>query len=220
MKLKSIKEVRNFKISNEKIRASTGTSSGDTKQRAITGYACVFNQPSKLIAEIDDDSGTLITFYEVIMPNAFDDVLRADNLDVIYCIDHKQSKLIARTKANSLKLAVDKYGLAFEANVPDTSIANDLYENIRVGNYQENSFCFTVAEPDESWEEKEDGLYRYINKVSGLYDVSSVVNPAYNNTSLSLRGKIELKTRYKKLKEVIKVDLDIYDIEIFLAKNK
>jgi hypothetical protein len=35
-----------------------------------------------------------------------------------------------------------------------------------------------------------------------------------------LRGKIELKTRYKKLKEVIKVDLDIYDIEIFLAKNK
>ncbi len=231
MRLKNIKEVRNFTFTNEKItRANILT--GETNQRQINGYASVFNEPSKLIAEIDDD-GTMQMFYEVLKPNAFDDVLRSENLDVIYCIDHDPARLIARSKANTLQLTVDNYGLKFNALLPNTSVAGDLYENIRAKNYTENSFCFTVDPEDEVWEEVDGELYRYINKVSGLYDVSSVVNPAYNGTSLSLRGKNELKKRSEieqsvekteekqeeKPVEQVKNSLDNLELEIFLAKN-
>src|SRR6267154_308964 len=184
MRIKSIKEVRNFTINNDKITRAISLT-GTTNQRAINGYAAVFNEPSKQLCEYDVNSGSLVTFYEVLMPTAFDNVLRSESLDVIYCIDHDPSRLIARSKANTLQLSVDSYGLNFNALLPNTSTATDLYENIRAKNYQENSFCFTVAESGETWQEVDGELYRYINNIGGLYDVASVVNPAYNGTSLS-----------------------------------
>src|SRR5579859_6901029 len=190
MKLKSLKEFRVYQLPKEKI--TRATASGSTDQ-SIIGYAAIFNQPSKLIAEVDD--GQIITFYEIIDPNAFDEVLADPNLDVTYNIDHDNSKLIGRTNSN-LKLSVDSYGLRFECNpIPDTTVARDLYTNIQLGLYFENSFCFTVAEQDEVWEERDGDMYRTINKVSGLYDTATVVNGAYANTTLSLRGKTELKKR-------------------------
>lgn len=237
MRILNIKEFRKYDVAQDKKTRATQNDAGATEPTTITGYAAVFNQPSKLLAELDN--GQVVMFYEVLRPTAFDRVLAEPDLDCIYCVDHstKSNKMISRTKAGTLKLSVDDYGLNFTSNIPNTTMANDLVEHIRQGNLAENSFCFTVDEnsADVEWSEPDqDGIRtRYINYVSGLYDVSTVITPAYNNTSLSLRGleilKQDLANATNKAAEpaTVKVEsapvimvneLDSIDLELLLLK--
>ncbi|MBS1949854.1 MAG: hypothetical protein OJF59_002515 [Cytophagales bacterium] len=241
MRLKHIKESRNFKITdpkyamrtwdggnepnNESLPASGETAVGSSglneNGRQIIAYASVFNQKSKLLADVDG-TGEFVLFYEVISPNAFDEILRLPDLDVIYCIDHNPERLISRTKAGNLQLSTDEYGLKFVSTVPNTSEANDLYENIKVGNLQENSFCFLVSPENESWSDPDENgvMTRTILKVDDLLDVSTVVNPAYNNTSISLRCKLALiESRRTALVKQVEQMNDLIESEIFLLKN-
>src|SRR5258705_2086938 len=79
MRLKNIKETRKFTFQDERKTRASEPVSGST--RNISGYFAVFNLPSKLIAEMDD--GQLRTFYEVLLPESFDDVLASPSLDCI-----------------------------------------------------------------------------------------------------------------------------------------
>ena len=69
--------------------------------KSLSGYAITFGQPSK-------DLGG---FTEVIDKNAFDGV---DLSDVYMVSNHDFSKVLASTKAGTLKLNVDDKGLHFE----------------------------------------------------------------------------------------------------------
>ena len=181
------KEKRFIKLNDENL--CTRALQDEEGNKIIEGYASVFNHRSKLIFE----NGKI--FNEVISRSAFDDVLQNENLDVLLTFQHDTNRPMARLNPskgiNSLQLSVDEKGLKYRAVLPNTSLANDTYELIRSGVLFENSFIFTVKREDETWAKDEQGNnIRTINKVSGLYDVSVVVEGAYSNTDLMIAERL------------------------------
>jgi HK97 family phage prohead protease len=104
---------------------------------------------------------------------------------------------MARYSAGTLKLSVDEKGLYFEFEVPNTTIGNDLYENIRLGNISQCSFKFIVEEDEWKYalDDSEQLDERTITKISQVLDVSPVVYPAYEETSLEARSFQELEQK-------------------------
>lgn len=150
---------------------------GDTGRRLV-GYAVRWDKPSA-------DLGGFVERFE---RGAFSDVLGGD---VAALVDHDMSKLIGRTSAGTLRLAEDEQGLRYEVDpLPDTTIAHDLRENVRLGNIRGSSFAFLVAPGGERVEKERsaDGMIvRTVTKVSRLRDVGPVTFPAYPDSSAALR---------------------------------
>jgi len=207
------KEVRTFNVSDIEVRNDDG-------KNVVVGYGAVFNS----------ESNDLGGFVEYIAPGAFDGRLEDD---VRFLINHDGLPL-ARTTNNTLRLSVDERGLKYEADMPETTLANDLMTLLRNGTISQSSFAFTVEE--DSWENVEGRNIRTINKVSRLYDVSSVTYPAYNEAgSFALRSletwqeeqeKIKLdESLEKELKEVQKEEIDLTnrnltEMRLKVLKNK
>ena len=152
-------------------------------KRYILGYAAVFNKKSKVIYE----GGK--RFVEVVEKGAFDEVLQSSKLNVVANVNHDDNLLLGRTKANTLQLTVDNYGLQYKIEVPETQLGNDIYTNIELGNYDESSFRFASLPKNISYKQKADVLVRYVKKVDVLADISIVTNAAYEGTSTNARSK-------------------------------
>ena len=104
--------------------------------------------------------------------------------------------IVARFSAGTLELKPDDKGLYFKFEAPNTTAGNDLYENIRLGNITQCSFRFIVEE--DSWKYSEDPNEldeRTITKISHVLDVSPVVYPAYEDTTVQARSFEELEKR-------------------------
>jgi hypothetical protein len=73
---------------------------------------------------------------------------------------------------------------------------------VRRGDIDGSSFSFSVADGGDVWEKRQDGIYlRKIKKISGLYDVTITASPAYPETSVGVRNRINGKAKdngYKK----------------------
>ena len=158
------KEVRTFDVQDLELRM-------DGDKPTVVGYGAVFNS----------ESNDLGGFREYIAPGAFDGRLEDD---VRFLINHDANLILARTTNGTLRLSVDEKGLRYEADMPNTSTARDLMELLKNGTISQSSFAFTVEE--DSWEVKDGMNIRTIDKVSQLYDVSSVTYPAYNDASSSV----------------------------------
>lgn len=188
-----------IKIRAEQIEGS------DEKKIYIEGYAAVFNQRSKLIFE----DGKL--FYEIIKPNAFDEVLKSDNLNVKAVVDHDKSKLLARTKSGTLTLSVDEYGLKYNILLPNTNLGEDIAKMVERGDIFESSFKYSTVKGDDRFERDENGdLIHIVERVSGLYDVSLVVDGAFANTNMAVvkRSLDEFEKSEKERKEKILSELN------------
>lgn len=167
------KETRTFDIKGLEVRATTS----DDFIGQIGGYAVVFNEPSQ----------NLGGFIERVDPNAFDDV---DFSDVVALYDHNFANVLGRTSANTLQLEIDKNGLRFSLNIPNTTLGKDVYTNIRAGNLQGMSFGFTVDTDD--WDRGADQTpERVIEKIGALYEVSVVTMPAYQDTTVNVTRALE-----------------------------
>lgn len=171
-------------------------------KRFIEGYASVFETRSKLILE----SGKL--FYETIERGAFDDVLKREDLDTKFVFNHDKNKILARTVSKTLLLTSDDRGLFFRAEIPQgVSYAEDVYALIKRGDLFSNSFAFSVDPKDVEWGKDESGARtRTIKRVSGLYDVSVVVDAAYPDTTVAARHIKEIEES-----EVVKEEPKKYD---------
>ena len=192
------KEVRTFNVSDIEVRNDDG-------KNVVVGYGAVFNS----------ESNDLGGFVEYIAPGAFDGRLEDD---VRFLINHDGLPL-ARTTNNTLRLSVDERGLKYEADMPETTLANDLITLLRNGTISQSSFAFTVE--DDSWRNEDGKNIRTINKVSRLYDISSVTFPAYSDAgSFALRSletwqeeqeknKLEVNLE-KELLENKKEELDLH----------
>ena len=181
-------EVRTFNVQDLELRM-------DGENPVVVGYGAVFNS----------ESNDLGGFREYIAPGAFDGRLEDD---VRFLINHDGLPL-ARTTNGTLKLSVDEKGLKYEAKLnPKVSTSRDLIELLKDGTINQSSFAFIVE--DDSWEVKDGTNYRTINKVSRLYDVSSVTYPAYNeaSSSVALRSMKEWqeKEEAKKLEESLEAE--------------
>ncbi len=147
------------------------------KVPVIVGYAAVFNSESRILGD----------FIEVIEPRAFDDVLRS-NPDVVGVWNHNKDMPLGRISDGRLKLSIDAHGLRYELT-PDqeTTIGRDVTIWVRNRTVQASSFAFAVdrAGGGEVWERAANGIrLRRITKVKILDDVSPVLRPAYDGTSV------------------------------------
>ena len=154
-------------------RAYDGELKAAVEGRTVEGYASVFNSMS-------EDLGG---FKEIILPNAFSDVL--DN-DVRALYNHDSNYLLARTTSGTLELKEDEKGLYYRFEMPNTSYGNDMLELFRRGDLSQSSFGFTVEK--DSWRMEDGQHVRYIERVGSLFDVSPVVYPAYTAASSGLRS--------------------------------
>ena len=188
------KEIRTFDVGNVELRM-------DNEKNVVVGYGAVFNS----------ESNDLGGFVEYIDKNAFDGRLEDD---VRFLINHDGMPL-ARTTNGTLRLSVDEKGLKYEADMPDTTLARDLMTLLKNGTINQSSFAFIVEE--DSWDVRDGKNVRTINKISRLFDVSSVTYPAYNEAgSFALRSfenfkkEQELKENLEKEKlEGIKEEKDL-----------
>lgn len=159
------------------IRAET------TENGKLSGYAILFDSPSVRLYE----QGRVFT--ETISRGAFD--INDDEDDVKLYFQHNTEMPLARTKNGSLKLFEDEKGIRFEADLPNTTLANDIKELYRTGVLTgEMSFGFSVLR--EKWEDN--NKKRTVEK-GKLYEISIVVDAAYPETNSKLRGIQEIHTK-------------------------
>ena len=163
-KMKKI-ERRTYTVRNVETRQE------DDGVMRLSGYAAVFN-----------DSSVPLPFSERIAPGAFRKTL-SETPDVRLLINHEGLPL-ARTKNNTLTLSEDEVGLRFDAELPDTSEARDLYTLIQRGDVDQMSFAFRVIR--QKW--SPDRSERTLTEVSlADGDVSVVTYPAYPTTTVEAR---------------------------------
>jgi HK97 family phage prohead protease len=137
----------------------------------LSGYAAVFN-----------DSSVPLPFSERIAPGAFRKTL-SETPDVRLLINHEGLPL-ARTKNGTLELSEDEVGLRFDAELPDTTEARDLWTLIQRGDVDQMSFAFRVIR--QKW--SADRTERTLTEVSlADGDVSVVTYPAYPTTTVEAR---------------------------------
>lgn len=182
--------------SKDKIFRSLG--SFEAEGRKIRGLAAATGTWSK-------DLGGYV---EMILPDAINEEL-IKRSDVMLCVDHDPSKVVARSKfgVGSLLLTVTGRGLEFETEVPDTQLGHDLLVMIQRGDYSQCSFCFTIEK--QEWKNENGQSYRTITAIDRLYDVSVVYDPAYDATSVDVRSMAAVDN-VKKMQSLEKEILDIY----------
>lgn len=163
------RELRHIKARELRVaKADDGT-------RSITGYAAVFNVQSL------DFGG----WSEMISPSAFTRTLQ-DNPDVLCLYNHSTGKVLGRTKAKTLSLEVDNVGLKFTCSLPDTTVANDLTVSIERGDIDGCSFGFVCQ--SDVWTSMDDGSALRTLLDVDLFEVTITSEPAYTDTSVSLRS--------------------------------
>ena len=137
----------------------------------LSGYAAVFN-----------DASVPLPFSERIAPGAFRKTL-SETPDVRLLINHEGLPL-ARTKNGTLTLSEDEVGLRFDADLPDTTEARDLWTLIQRGDVDQMSFAFRVIRQKWSADRTERTLTE-LSLADG--DVSVVTYPAYPTTTVEAR---------------------------------
>jgi len=141
----------------------------------ITGYAALFNNPSK----------NLGGFIEQIAPSAFDRALREKQL-VRFTFNHSMDDVLARTDNATLQLSTDSKGLKFRAQLQKSiQRHSDLWNACKAGLYNECSFAFVVPPGGDKW--SADGTTRTLLDVD-LQDCALVGVPAYEGTSAAARS--------------------------------
>jgi len=158
----------------------------DSQTKTIRGYAALFNQPTDLM-----------WCMEVIAAGAFDDCLGDD----IRCLfNHSSESVLGRTLANTCRVGVDDIGLWYECDLDEGNTDHmNIYRSILRGDINQSSFAFSIKE--FSWEFTDDCDTRTILKVEKLYDVSPVTYPAYQDTTVSARGKEDYEALKKSISD-------------------
>jgi uncharacterized protein len=146
----------------------------DDTGRRLVGHAAVYESPS-------NDLGGGVT--ETIARGAFDRVL-ATGPDVVLVLNHDDDHVIARTTSGTLRLRSDERGLAFEADLPDSPLGQNVRESVRRRDLRGASFRFRVRPEGERWA----GEQRTITDVAELIDVSIATRPAYTGATVGVRS--------------------------------
>lgn len=168
-----------------------------TESRTIEGYALKFNKRSQPLM-----GGY---FVETLDSRCLDDT---DMSNVVATFNHDESKLLGRSGVN-LTLAKDDVGLRFKIDLPNTTLGNDILEEVRMGILSQCSFAFTLPDDDaDVWtRSNEEGVdyKRTILAIDKLYDVSVVTTPAYQDTNVSVGARSKQAVQKLKDESLMKV---------------
>ena len=221
LKVMNNRSIKNNNMEKRIYNIETRIDSTEEGKEMVVGHASVYNSRSQYMG-----------FYEYISEGAFTQEL-IDKSDVRALINHDANLILARSKngEGTLNLNADTKGLAYSYELPETSYGKDLGINLKNGNISQSSFAFTISDGGDSWSTDEEGNdIRTINKIEKLYDISSVVYPAYSQAESDLevaqRGLLKYKETLKKvdvIEEVKENDLvkrSLAKLKIELIKRK
>ena len=171
------------------------------QSRVVQGRAIVFGQRS---VNLTPWSSTRVVF-EVLEPGCITQEL-LNRSDVVYNLNHDSNVVnvlgrFRNSEKDTLKLALRADGVYNECDLPNTNNANDALELIKRGDINGQSFAF-----EDDYEDTENGVsyertnetidgkevwIRHVKRIIGLYDVSIVTHPAYEQTSVATREASE-----------------------------
>lgn len=175
-------------MTNTDIRTTDNTVRALTNddKHVISGTAIVFNQRSQWMG-----------FYEEIKPGAVRDVKFDDTL-LLY--NHEYGNILARVQARNLDITVDDNGVYFRAELPNTTLANDVYNDIQARNVQGCSFGFNIAKDHWTVTENNEPLH-IIDQIDSITELSVTPIPAYSQTSAMVSRSLEDFKKSEKDKE-------------------
>lgn len=163
----------------------------DNGNRTLTGYAVKWEKKSLVM-------GYYRKFREQFKNGAFTESLQNDDQRFLW--SHDTSKVLGRTKNNTLRLSEDAVGLRFELDLPNTTLGNDTYESIKRGDVDGVSFGFSMITQDIE-EPDDDLMLRTVTKAK-LLEVSAVAFPAYPDSEVSARGYDPYKNHVKEKEQL------------------
>lgn len=169
---------------------------GQDESRVVMGKPIIFGVRS---VNLTPWSSTR-SVYEILEPGCISNEL-LQRSDVILNINHSNKVTDVLGRCNNgkgtLNLELREGAIIASCELPNTNAANDTLELIKRGDISGMSFAFEDDHNDnengvtyERTSEVEDGKevwLRHVKKITGLYDVSIVTHPAYEQTSVGMR---------------------------------
>ena len=156
--------------------------------KIIEGYFIVYDQPYHIDEYME----------EVICRGAID--ARTDTSDVRALVDHMSHLVLGRTTANTLTLDFeDDYGVPgiIKLNDQDTDAVN-LHARTQRGDVDQASFGFD--EDEVAYIDLPDGrTRREVRHISKLWEVSVCTFPAYEQTYVSARSRLQRDARQHRI---------------------
>ncbi len=139
----------------------------DGNGMTFTGYAAVFDSPSQPLP-----------FTERIKRGAFKRSLAARN-EIKMLWNHESGSILGSTRAGTLRLEEDSYGLRVTADLPDTQLGRDTAYLLKRADVQAMSFGFSVPKGGDEWVSANERVLKSVR----LFEVSIVGAPAYEATT-------------------------------------
>lgn len=156
------------------IKVSMSGAPEDKGAWRMRGHASVFN-------ELSHDLGG----FRVKIGSDFFTKVLAGNPDVHLNREHDMRLLLARTRAGSLTLTPDDYGLDTQARFVKTPLADETAILMNEGVLDQMSFACDIA--DSVWSEDEDGNITWtLLECEALYDVTICAQGAFPQTNSRL----------------------------------
>jgi uncharacterized protein len=144
------------------------------KGRRLEGYAALFGVEARIGST-----------RESIRAGAFSASLTKEK-DILALVDHDVARILARTRSGTLRLSQDSRGLAFDIDVPETTVGRDILALAERGDLGGMSFGFMAI--DEHW----NGDRRELRSLD-LVEISIVqAFPAYDGTTIAARSQGKL----------------------------
>lgn len=157
-------------------------SSGGGDGRSLEGYAAVFGQTARIAAHGGD-------FDEEILPGAFTRSLSKQTPVLLW--DHGKDPRVGTVPIGSIaEIGEDSKGLHVRARLFDNPVVEPVRQAIAAKAVRGMSFRFQVGEGGDRWESghKRRGVDKRSILDADVPEVSTVVFPAYNGTSVSVRS--------------------------------
>ena len=166
----------------------------------IEGRAIVFDQPTNIGL-----------FTEIIDRNALKET---DLRDVRFLVNHNTDMIpLARSRRNNenstMQMVVGEEGMDIRANLDteNNADARALYSATKRGDISGMSFMMTVR--GEEWDfTDEEHPTRRITDIGKVFEVSAVTFPAYEQTSLEVRGDEEALENAKSVLEKARAEAE------------
>ena len=172
---------------------------GEGKQsRTIEGIPIVFGVRSVNLTPWSETRAV----YEVLEKGCITPEL-LQRSDVILNLNHsnKVPDVLGRfrnTDKDTLQLTLNEDNMECRCDMPNTNNANDTLELMKRGDITGMSFAFSdgyqdsengvsYERTDEKTEDGKEVWLRHVKRITGLYDVSIVTHPAYDQTSVGTR---------------------------------
>ena len=159
---------------SDRLEIRTAASFGSLSSGKLRGYAAVFDAPA--------DLGE---FIEVVKPGAFTKTLQDADVRALY--DHARGDILGRTRSGTLRLQQDSRGLAFELDLPDTTLGRDLAVLVERRDVGGCSFGFRCASGGDRWEVRAGKVHRELVDVE-LHEITLTAWPAYRETEVVKRS--------------------------------